>query len=258
MSHCPRCNGVGAISAGWGPYSPAVYCPECKGRSYKNMKEKCPGCKGQGRILEDTPVGSTSEVCCLCYGSGTIEPAKPLVGGGDYKWTHGISPKTKEVLEAMREQRDEILAREIHDLAKEARSHITRLASAAAIAHKGLTINDMAKQANKTATEHGFWAAWAGNVAHNEYEYANILLAKLSLVHSEVAEAVEEVRKKDFDLKRVGYREDGKPEGFGPELADIVIRVGDLAWALGLDLEKLVLEKMAYNKGREKMHGKNA
>lgn len=46
-----------------------------------------------------------------------------------------------------------------------------------------------------------------------------------------------------------------KPCGFPSELADIVIRVGDLAFRLGIDLEKAVEEKMKYNRTREFLHG---
>lgn len=47
-----------------------------------------------------------------------------------------------------------------------------------------------------------------------------------------------------------------KPVGFMSELADIVIRVGDLASRFpGADLEKAIVEKMKYNATRGHMHG---
>jgi hypothetical protein len=50
----------------------------------------------------------------------------------------------------------------------------------------------------------------------------------------------------------------GKPEGIGPELADIVIRALDFASRHGLDLAELVDEKMAHNWTRPHRHGEKA
>ena len=54
-------------------------------------------------------------------------------------------------------------------------------------------------------------------------------------------------------FSRVGPK--GKPEGFPAELADLLIRVGDLAAALGIDLDFEVRRKMAYNETRPYRHG---
>jgi NTP pyrophosphatase (non-canonical NTP hydrolase) len=77
---------------------------------------------------------------------------------------------------------------------------------------------------------------------------------RLMLIVSEAVEAMEELRAGKSPIAReiIG----GKPEGFGSELADIVIRVFDLAMNEKIDLATELLEKMAYNKTRPSLHGK--
>lgn len=70
-------------------------------------------------------------------------------------------------------------------------------------------------------------------------------LAKLMLVTTEVAEAAEAVRSGDW-------------ANLGEELADVVIRVMDLAAGLRLDLEWEVSSKIAANASRPHMHGRLA
>lgn len=89
----------------------------------------------------------------------------------------------------------------------------------------------------------------------------------LALIHSEVSEALEAYRVYDMDprtrpccdLYEHGHRQGcqlvGKPEGFPSELADVIIRIGDLCGYLGIDLEAAVTEKMAYNATRTHRHG---
>jgi NTP pyrophosphatase (non-canonical NTP hydrolase) len=49
-----------------------------------------------------------------------------------------------------------------------------------------------------------------------------------------------------------------KPCGLPSELADVIIRCGDLACRLGIDLETAILEKQKYNRTRAFMHGGKA
>ena len=112
-------------------------------------------------------------------------------------------------------------------------------------------LGDMAERAHNNSVAHGFWT----NKQPEEY-----IPEKLCLIHSEVSEALEVYRDTDRNtdlMNKVWFREsDGKPEGFGPELADIVIRVGDLAHALNVDLDEEVGRKMSFNEGRPFKHGK--
>lgn len=68
--------------------------------------------------------------------------------------------------------------------------------------------------------------------------------AKLALIHSEVSEAMEGHRK--------GLMDDKLPHRpmVEVELADVLVRVFDLAGALNLDLGGAFLEKLAYNAER--------
>ena len=71
-----------------------------------------------------------------------------------------------------------------------------------------------------------------------------VVPTKLCLIHSEVSEAMEGHRK--------GLMDDHLPHRsmIEVELADAVIRIADLAGALGLDLGGAIAEKMAYNAAR--------
>lgn len=80
-------------------------------------------------------------------------------------------------------------------------------------------------------------------------------VAKLGLITSEVAEAIEEIRD-GHAMTHTYYREDGKPEGVPSEVADIVIRALDFAAMFNIDIEAAVQEKLGYNATRQRMHGK--
>lgn len=104
------------------------------------------------------------------------------------------------------------------------------------------------KAVHQTAVEHGWWEGGEPNIPE-----------KLMLIVSEVSEALEEYR------SGRGYQEiyavDGpyelgdKPEGFGIELADAVIRILDLCEYLEIDLEEAIATKNYYNRTRAWRHG---
>lgn len=110
-------------------------------------------------------------------------------------------------------------------------------------------INDFQKECYQVASEHGFWAGMSS------YPIGLIIGQKLALIHSEVSEALEELRKNQL-FSLIYYREDGKPEGFRFELADAVIRIFDLAEWCGVDMESAMREKMEFNKTRPLKHNK--
>ena len=112
-----------------------------------------------------------------------------------------------------------------------------------------MVFNTLVKNAYENAVKHGFWEdveeKWL-RIAFKDKENkvdVNAIGNRLMLVTGEVAEAHEALRKND----RVNFAE---------ELADIVIRVADLAGGLGIDLEKEIIDKMEKNKLREYKHGK--
>ena len=107
------------------------------------------------------------------------------------------------------------------------------------------TLGELAKESLATSRSKGFEDTTIENLG-----------SKLLLIVTEVAEAYEIVRD-GIDPQKVWYYNDnGKPEGLGPELADIIIRTINVAEGLGIDIEAKVVEKMAYNKRREPKHGR--
>ena len=132
-----------------------------------------------------------------------------------------------------------------------------------AVIQKGtpMTINGLVKEAHENACKHGFW------------DKAPDFGTSIALIHSELSEALEEmragnrIRPGNPEIPPVYYSGNGyvstkqteccpKPEGYATELADAVIRIADLCGAMGIDLEAVIREKMEYNATRPKMHGK--
>lgn len=75
---------------------------------------------------------------------------------------------------------------------------------------------------------------------------------KLTAIHSETSEAFECYRNGEMSTS---ISPSGKPEGFGVELADAVIRILDLCGYLGIDLESEIELKHNYNTTRPHRHG---
>ncbi len=120
-------------------------------------------------------------------------------------------------------------------------------------------LNTLAEACYDNSVSKGFWDHIPTNIDGCREMTTDQVLAKISLVHSELSEAVECVRERNFNAREINYREsDGKPEGFSIEIADAVIRCMDLCEALGVDLAYAIRRKMEYNASRPHMHGKTA
>lgn len=108
-----------------------------------------------------------------------------------------------------------------------------------------MTIKEWQKELHQGAVDRGFYDAELG-------EKTPIRIASmLAMVHSEVSEALEDARHNMMET----MCEPIKPRGFPSELADIVIRVLDMAEWLGIDLEEEIRLKNNYNKTRGYRHG---
>lgn len=109
-----------------------------------------------------------------------------------------------------------------------------------------MELNDLKafiKEVHQVAKDHG----WHDAPSKTDLEC-------MMLMVSEVAEAVEEIRKGIPPNKT--YVVNGKPEGTPVELADVLLRVFDYAESRNIDLVEAMLLKHEYNKSRPYKHGK--
>lgn len=100
-----------------------------------------------------------------------------------------------------------------------------------------VNLNELGARAKRNAVSKGF------------YDKPCEFGTRVALMHSELSEALEADRK-DLNDKHLPHR-----NAIEVELADCIIRILDCSEHMGLDIHGAVLEKMAFNEGREIMHG---
>jgi len=120
-----------------------------------------------------------------------------------------------------------------------------------------MKINELCKLSHKISKEKGWYEKGDRNIGE-----------LIALIHSELSEALEFARDERYQLNEIIYTNPTngcsnkekndlyvKPDGFAVEIADAVIRIADLCGYLGIDLEKAIKTKIAYNKTRKNRHG---
>lgn len=116
------------------------------------------------------------------------------------------------------------------------------------------TINALIADAHETAVSKGWWEKHRRALAFMPELKPDLMVALLGLVDSETAEAMEEVRA-GCDATALLYATDGKPMGIASELADVLIRIFDMAGEHNIPLAEALRMKLAYNKTRAYRHG---
>lgn len=132
-----------------------------------------------------------------------------------------------------------------------------------------MSLNELVKLAGDNAVAHGF-----RNGDATPKERAELIPQRVALIHSEVSELLEHARngeKPDVlwfhgmaDMRTDEPETElldsppilNKPDGIPAELADIIIRCFDFAHEHGIDLDRAVALKMAYNATRPYKHGR--
>ncbi len=122
--------------------------------------------------------------------------------------------------------------------------------------------NEIAEGVHTTAKAKGWWenrnalesaASLSGVDGLLEFAQSTNDASCLALIHSEVSEALENIR-------HGSVPDDKIPEfsGVEAELADIVVRIMDVSQARGWRVAEALVAKIEFNKTREHLHGGKA
>ncbi|MCE2973019.1 MAG: hypothetical protein LW852_06190 [Sediminibacterium sp.] len=105
-----------------------------------------------------------------------------------------------------------------------------------------MRIASIQKEIHRTAKEKGWW-----DLPRSDGDC-------IALMHSELSEALEDIRNSKLRI----YFEGDKPTGLPIELADCIIRILDYAEKHSINMEDALYAKMKYNETRPYRHGGKA
>jgi len=114
-------------------------------------------------------------------------------------------------------------------------------------------LNELSKEINKDVREKGFWNDMDSSISFLDGEIKKatkdaFISQKISLVHTEISEMTEAMRKENYEAEGHGLY---KKDSFVDEIADSIIRLLDIVGELDIDIDSQIKWKLEKNKQRE-------